>query len=234
MGDEEKNGLVTVRIAAIQMKLLHLQYRKKKITQDQMRSLSNIGKHRTNKEEIKRTWEAAYNCIDMVICLDHLHQLMIDIFETPELKPYLEEAMRKLVGQIKGLCEKWVYVRNKLGGHLDIGPAEVMCRSHKYEGVFCDDDLDLDIKIINMMLIVGAVNEARRKDDQIVSARDILGRDLVMTPETIAPEMAVFAKKLTEDWVQAFEYAEHFMKMLYTIGAPAKKSKYRWETLISD
>lgn len=206
---------LTHRIAAIQVKMLHLQFRMKKIYDDQKLLNSKLSNYKTPREIIKGMNNAVYSAIDMLITFEHMFQLVNDIFNTPELKQRLDQNTIQLLGNVRKIAQKWKHVRNKLGGHIDIEIAEKFCEDHNYFGVFISDDLEADIGMLNMLLIESAVNTSRIKSD-------IFGRELDLKNNGVGPEMKLFVETLNNDWNGVFSYFEPLMKFLYEVGKKEK------------
>jgi len=221
---------LTHRVAAIQVKMLHLQFRMKKIYEDQKLLHSKLPSFKTPREIIKGMNEAVYSAIDMLITFEHMFQLVNDIFDTAELKDRLDQGIIQLIGNVRKIAQKWKHVRNKLGGHIDIDVAENFCEKHNYFGVFISDDLEADIGMLNMLLIESAVNAVRSKSD-------IFGRDLDFKNNGVGPEIKLFVDTLNKDWNEVFSYFEPFMNFLYNAG---KKEKMQctdpkdWKGIVVD
>lgn len=206
---------LTHRVAAIQVKMFHIQFRMKKIYEDQKLLNSNLPNHKTPREIIKGMNNAAYSTIDMLITFEHMFQLVNDMFNTPELKQRLDRNTIQLLGNTRKIAQKWKHVRNKLGGHIDIEIAEKFCKDHNYFGVFLSDDLETDIGMLNMLLIESAVNTARIKSD-------IFGRELNLKSNGIESEIKLFVETLNNDWNAVFSYFEPLMQFLYEVGKKEK------------
>ncbi len=71
---------LTHRVAAIQVKMLHLQFRMKKIYEDQKLLNSKLPNFKIPREVIKGMNNAVYSAIDMLITFEHMFQLVNDIF----------------------------------------------------------------------------------------------------------------------------------------------------------
>jgi len=206
---------LTPRVAAIQVKMLHLQFRMKKIYEDQKLLNSKLPNFKTPREIIKGMNNAVYSAIDMLVTFEHMFQLVNDIFNTPELKQKLDQSTKQLLGNVRKIAQKWKHVRNKLGGHIDIEIAEDFCKDHNYFGVFLSDDLEADLSMLNMLLIERAVNTARIKSD-------IFGKDLDLKKNGVGPEIKLFVETLNNDWNAVFSYFEPLMKFLYKVGKKEK------------
>ena len=206
---------LTHRVAAIQMKMLHLQFRMKKIYEDQKLLNSKLPSFKTPREIIKGMNNAVYSAIDMLITFEHMFQLVNDIFNTLELKDRLDQNTIQLIGNVRKIAQKWKHVRNKLGGHIDLEIVEKFCEKHNYFGVFLSDDLEADIGMLNMLLIESAVNSVRNKSD-------IFGRDLDLKNNGPGPEIKLFVETLNKDWNEVFGYFKPLMKILYKLGKKEK------------
>ena len=160
-----KQSTLTSRVAAIEVKMLHLQFRMKKIYSDQEELNNKRLSFKTNREKIKGMINSAYSLIDMLITMEHTHQLTKDLFGTKELSQHFDKDMSNLIKNVRIISEKWKFVRNKLGGHIDIEMIEDMCNKHNFKGVFLSEDLESDLGILNMLLIENAVNMTRDRND---------------------------------------------------------------------
>ena len=109
---------LTSRVAAIQFKMLHIQYRVLKIAEDKERAVGAPPKN--PRERVKATKNAAYSFIDTMICMEHVVGLVDDIFATEELRQPMEREIYTVLNASKKAAEKWKPVRNRLGGHLSI------------------------------------------------------------------------------------------------------------------
>ena len=206
---------LTHRVAAIQVKMLHLQFRMKKIYEDQKLLNCKLSSLKTPRKIVKGMNNAVYSAIDMLITFEHMFQLVNDIFNTSELKDLLDESTIQLIGNVRKTAQKWKHVRNKLGGHVDIEIAEKFCEKHNYFGVFISNDLEADIGMLNILLIESAVNSVRDKSD-------IFGRELDIKNKGAGPEIKLFVETLNNDWNEVFSYFEPLMKFLYKHGKKEK------------
>lgn len=206
---------LTSRVASIEVKMLHLQFRMKKIYEDQKMLNRQMPQFKNNREIIKGMKNAAYNCIDMLVTMGNLYQLINDIFATPEIREKFDKDMCQLLNQTKKITQKWKPVRNKLGGHIDIEIVEQFCAQHNYKGVFISNDLELDMGALNILMIESAVNSAR-------NVSDIFGRDLNLKQNGIPQEIKLLVETLNKDWNTAFGYFEPMMEFLYKIGKEEK------------
>jgi len=208
------DSTLTYRVAAIQVKMLHLQYRMKKIFDDQSLLNEKANTYKNHREQIKIQINAAYSFIDMLVSMEHLHQLMDDIFATNELVEYFDEKTYKILNHTKKITQQWKFVRNKLDGHIDIESVASFCKRHNYKGVFISNDLEADLGVLNILLIESAVNSAR-------NLADIFGRDLDFKKNS-AKEIKVLVERLNKDWNDAFQYFKYFLEFMYKIGKKEK------------
>ena len=203
---------LTHKFAAIQIKAWHIQFRMRQIFRNQEKL--NEQSFSSNREKIKGIAPAIFNLIDMLVTLEYLQTLISDIFATPELKSVLNENDIKMLGKTKDLASRWMAVRNKLGGHIDIEIFEIACRKHKFRGALLSKDLETDMAIYNCLMLEAAVNETREKSD-------LFGRDLDFK-SNFSGEVSVLVEKLNHDWFQAFQYFEPLIKRIYEIGKKEK------------
>ena len=192
--------------------MLHLQFRMKKIYQDQ--KVLSEGQHRTNRDSIRGLLPAGYTFIDMLVSLEHASQLLRDIFATPELRVHCDRDTLEILNRARKTADKWRPVRNCLGGHIDIDIINDLCRRHGYLGVFLSDDLECDVAVMNMLLLESAVNSVRSKSD-------IIGRDLDMSRD-LASETKTLVEALNNDWQAVFGYFTPLMELMYRVGKQEK------------
>jgi len=199
---------LTARVAAIQVKMLHIQFRAKKISEDQQRLHNQT--YADNRDKIRGMRNAAYSAIDMMIAMEHIVGVINDIFATPELRCHFDRTTYEILNKSKKAAKRWKPVRNRVGGHLGIESVEQFCSHHNYKGVFISDDLETDSAVLDVLMIESALNDARR-------SCDIFGRNL-----QLMSEMKVFIEKLNEDWNTALEYFAPMMELMYTVGKAEK------------
>lgn len=210
---------LTTRFASIQVKLLHLHYRMKKIHEDQERLNEQVAT--TNREQIRGMLPSAYNFINMLISFEHVAELIKNIFETKEIFKNIEIRDIAILNKSKKVAEKWRPVRNKLGGHIDIKITDALCDRHGFRGVFLSDDLECDVSVLNFLLIESAMNSSRK-------ASDILGRDLDMR-SSLANEMKFLVDTINKDWYRIYLDFKPMIEMLYNIGKAEKVKNTRPE-----
>lgn len=221
---------ITTRIAAIQLKMLHLQFRMKKIFDDQKRLNESLPPNCPPREVIKRMNNAVYSAIDMIIVFEHMFKLANEIFNTQEIKNKFDMELTKIVGTVRSISHKWKPVRNKLGGHIDLAVAEEVCKKHGYAGVFISEDLEADLGVLNMLLIESAVNSVNNQSK-------IFDTPLDLKTNGIAVEIKRFVDTLNKDWHQVFSYFEPLMKYLYDVGKKEKMESTHpseWKGILKD
>ena len=206
--NDTQASTVTPRVAAAQFKMLHIHFRALKISEDQQRL--HVQDFAENRDKIKKMRNAAYNCIDMMICMEHIVGVINDILGTPELREKMNRDALKILNTSKKAAEKWKPVRNRVGGHLCIDAFESFCAQHNYHGVFLSDDLEADLGPLNMLAIGSAINDARR-------TCDIFKRDIDIMAET-----SLVIDQLDQDWTTALSYFEPISRFMYDIGKKEK------------
>ena len=102
---ESASTTLTTRFAAIQLKMLHLQFRMKKIHQDQQKALSEA-QHKTNRDRVRGLLPVAYNFIDMLVTFEHAAGLVRDIFATPELRVHFDKDTYEILNRTRKAAEK--------------------------------------------------------------------------------------------------------------------------------
>ena len=217
---------LTPRFAAIQLKMLHLQFRMKKIYEDQ-EQLSKK-KPKTNRDRIRIFLPAGYTCIDMLVSIEHVSQLVKDMFATPELRQHFDRATYIILNDTKRVAEKWKPVRNRLGGHIDIDVVQDLCSRHGFNGVSLSEDLECDVGVMNLLLLESAVNFAR-------ASSDILGRDLNMRND-LSGETKILVDAINKDWNTIFEYFKPLMELMYRVGKEEKKAntpQSQWRGIVT-
>lgn len=206
---------LTHRVAAILVKSFHLQYRMKKIFDDQELLFSKLQGVTRGRETIRIMGNAAYSTIDMITAFEHIFQLVNDMFCTREIKVKLDSEATTNLGKARKIAQKWKPVRNVLGGHIDIEIVESFYKKHNYVGIFISNDLEADISMLNMLLVESALNSARSKSD-------ILGRDLDFKNNGIPGEIKLLVDSLNKDWNEVFGCIDSSVKYLYKIGKAEK------------
>lgn len=217
---------LTPRFAAIQIKMLHLQFRMKKIYEDQEQLIKK--KPKDNRDIIRLYTSSTYSFIDMLVSFENVAELMSDMFSTPELREHFDKPTYKILNKTKKLAEKWRPVRNRLGGHIDIEVVEELCSKHNFNGVFLSDDLECDLGILNLLLLEAAINSARK-------STDIIGRDLDMR-KNLADETKILVDTINKDWNEVFGYFKPLMELMYQAGKEEKKANTNpenWRGLIT-
>ncbi len=205
---ETQTSTVTTRVAAAQFKILHIHFRALKIDEDQQRLHEQ--QFADNRDKVKKMRNAAYNCIDMMICMEHIVGAINDVLGTPELRVKMDREILKALNASKKAAEKWKPVRNRVGGHLCIDTFECFCAEHNYQGVFISDDIEADLGPLNMMAIGSAINGARK-------TCDIFKRDINIMTET-----KIVIDQLNEDWKTALSYFEPISQFMYDVGKKEK------------
>lgn len=205
------------------MKLFYLQYRALKIVNDQ-KSL-NKKDYLTARERLKGNKDSVFNTVDIIITMEYIIGLINDMFNTPELRDKFDEDMYKLLNKSKKAARRWKSVRNHIGGHLNITSIENICKKYNLKGVFLSEDIEADASLLNMLIIQGAVNAARKTED-------IFGRDI-----NLIEDAHLFNQKIDEDWGVALEFFEPSLKFLCKFGEEEKKkhtSPSTWKGIVYD
>lgn len=206
--NQTKASTLTARVAAVQFKMLHIHFRAIKIHEEQERL--NQQTFIDNRDKIKRMRNAAYSCIDMIISMEHIVEVINDLLATPELRNKFDRDVYVVLNASKKAAEQWKPVRNRIGGHVCIEAIEEFCDKHNYRGVFLSDDLETDLGPLNILAIESALNLARQ-------SCDIFKRDLCLMEE-----MQLFVERLNQDWGVALAYFEPTMEFLYRVGKTEK------------
>lgn len=218
-----QTSTLTTRVAAIEMKMLYLLHRARKIIKDQKELGTRHG--RGNREKIKEGRDGIFNTVDIIITMGYIFDLINEIFQTPELADKLNENIRKLLKNSRKAAARWISIRNKLGGHLDIGAIEDICRKYNFNGVFLSDDLDCDSAVLNMLMIEGAINQSP-------TLKDIFGREIEMLKDA-----DIFSRRVDEEWRIALEFFRPMLDFLYEVGKDEKKSNTSpstWKGIVVD
>ena len=218
---------LTPRFAAIQLKMLHLQFRMKKIDEDQERLSKK--KPKTNRDRIRMFLPAGYTCIDMLVSIEHVSQLIKDMFATQELRQHFDQATYSILNDTKRVAEKWRPVRNRLGGHIDIDVVQDLCLRHGFNGVFLSDDLECDVGVMNLLLLESAINTAR-------GSSDIFERDLDMRSD-LPGETKIVVDAINKDWNAIFEYFKPLMELMYRVGKEEKMAntpRSQWRGIVTE
>jgi hypothetical protein len=151
-----KLSTLTTRVAAIEMKMLYLQYRALKIIKDQ--KALEVEKISSNRDKIKQGRDSVFNTVDIIITMEYIVGLINDLFATPELRDKFDENIYKLLNRSKKAAVRWRSIRNHIGGHLNLEAIEDICIKYNFKGVFLSKDLDCDAAVLSILMIQGAIN----------------------------------------------------------------------------
>ena len=130
---QDKSSTLTSKVAALQFKMLHIQFRAVKISEDQSRL--NEVECTDNRDKIKKFRNAAYSTIDMIICMEHILGVLNDLLSMTELRSRMDLDLLKKDNESKKAAARWKPVRNNVGGHLSIDAFSEFCEQHNYKGV---------------------------------------------------------------------------------------------------
>ena len=216
---QQTTSTLTYDIAAIQVKLFHLWFRVKKISDDKeslkkkKSEASMKFKSEASMEFIYAAKYTVYTLIDQLITMEHIFELTRDIFKSIK-QDLLNKNDTTLLNKIKKATEKWHYVRNKLGGHIDSKMVEDMCKMYDFKGVFISEDHEADVTILNIMLIIQAINSTKE-------CKDIFGRCLDI--EKDFSDIRIVVDELNRDWDMVTNNSfDYLMCLLYKIGMAEK------------
>ena len=207
---ETRTSTVTPRVAAVQFKMLHIQFRALKIGED--RDRLHTQQFTDNRDKIKKMRNSAYSFIDTMICMEHIVGVINDILSTPELRDKMDRDILTVLNASKKAAAKWKPVRNRVGGHLCIDAFESFCADNNYHGVFLSEDLEADLGPLNMLAIGSAINDARKTCD--IFRRDINIMDMA--------DMKMVGDELTKDCKTALSYFDPVSRFMYHVGKKEK------------
>jgi len=115
---------LTTEISAIQIKVLYLHFKSVKINEDLTRINSLQFPDPSKPEAIKQKGEIAYDIIDIVALFENYNSLVGDIFKLKNIEQKLPISLKEELNTLKKVTSKWKYVRNKIGGHIDLEPIQ--------------------------------------------------------------------------------------------------------------
>lgn len=210
----EENTLFS-EISAIQIKLLFLHFKSVKIN-DNIRRINSVSFPEINSPDaIKTRGETAYDIIEIIALFESYNSLISDIYKYQNISKHLNFDLKTKLNKIKKATAKWKFVRNKIGGHLDIGPIQEFCDFNNYKGVFISNQLEADFKgVLILQMIESAINLTLNKSKLFQS-------ELKLTDFS---DLIKLIKKVNEDWSPCINLFSDFSKFLYTIG---KKDKLK-------
>lgn len=206
---------VISEISAIQVKLLYIHFKSVKINEDIQRTNSLTFSDLESPEAISRKGEIAYNLIDVIALFESYNSLIADIFQYPNIKKYLNAKLTSKLGDVQKRTAKWKYVRNKIGGHVDILPIQDFCKQYNYLGVFISNNLEADFKgVLILQMIESAINST-------LSKSKLFPNELLLTTPSDIERLIL---KVNEDWKPCINLFEYINKLFYRIG---RKDKLR-------
>ncbi len=213
---------LTTEISSIQIKLLFLHFKSVKINDDIRRIDSIPFKEEVSPERIQTKGEIAYNIIEIISIFENYNSLVSDIFNTARIRDKLTSEITKELSHIRHTTDKWKYVRNKIGGHVDLGPINEFCRDYNYKGVFVSNHLEADFKgVLILQMIEGAINSTIEKSK-------LFPNRLVLTKQE---DLKKLVDKLNSDWWPCIALAKSLSMFLYSIGKAEKMKEIRSEDI---
>lgn len=211
---EDNNSTLTSRVSAIQIKMLHIQYKMVKIFEDQ-KLLNNLDDFKNSRDKVKGFKNSTYSFIEMISTFEYIEGLMNDILQTKEINHKLDHKLKKLLKKIRSRASKWKPMRHKIGGHIDIEVLENLCEKNGYRGVFISDDLESDAALLNLLYIQESFNTGRQKSN-------LLDEDIDFKKFGLENELEKVTNLINDDWNFVFQYFEPMMIALYKIGKKEK------------
>lgn len=209
-----ENTLIS-EISAIQVKLLFLHFKSVKINDDIARINQTEFSSNSVADAIKKRGEMAYNIIDIVVLFESYNSLINNIYNYKKIAKHINSELRFKLGKIQKLTAKWKFVRNKIGGHVDIEPIQEFCDLYEYKGVFISNNLEADFKgILILQMIESAINSTLDKSN-------LFENKLVLTNKV---DLEKLISKINQDWKPCFDLFSDISKFLYKIG---KKDKLK-------
>ncbi|PCJ15142.1 MAG: hypothetical protein COB02_18290 [Candidatus Cloacimonadota bacterium] len=208
------SSTLTNRVAAIQIKMLHIQYKMVKTFEDQ-KALNSLNEFKNDRDKVKGLKNSTYSFIEMISTFEYIEGLMNDILQTKEINYKLDHKLKKQLKKVKSRASKWKPMRHKIGGHIDIKVLEDLCKKNGYKGVFISDDLYSDATILNLLYIQESFNAGRQKSN-------LLDEDIDFTKFGLANEIEKLVKLINDDWDFVFQYFNPMMEALYKMGKQEK------------
>ena len=202
----------TTDISSIQVKLLFLHFKSVKINSD-IRRIMDVSTDDSLSASIKFKGEIAYDIIDLVALFEGYHTIVGDVFECAQIKPHLTPNLKAALGTVQKKTSQWNHVRNKIGGHVDIGPIQEFCEQYKYRGVFISNDLEADFKgVLILQMIESAINST-------VTNSRLFDKKLVLTDPA---DLTRLIDKLNSDWKSCIDLFGALSTFLYEAGKQEK------------
>lgn len=210
----EESTLIS-EISAIQIKLLFLHFKSVKIN-DNIRRINAISFPDINSSDaIKTRGEIAYDLIEIIALFEIYNSLISDVYKYQNISKHLNTNIRTKLNKVKKTTAKWKFVRNKIGGHIDIEPIQEFCDFNNYKGVFISNQLEVDFKgILILQMIESAINLTLDKSNLFQSELKL----------TDIADLNKLIRKINDDWLPCINLFSDFSKFLYAVG---KKDKLK-------
>ena len=204
---------LTTEVSSIQIKVLYLHFRSVKINADIERINSTYQGNPKSAEAIEGKGEIAFDIVDIISLFENYNSLVNDIYKFESISRKLTSELRRELNDLRNATSKWKYIRNKIGGHLDIEPIQKFCLTYNYSGVFISNELEADFKgILLLQMIESAINST------LVKSKLFENQLTLTTPQ----DLNKLIVKLHSDWKLCFDIFHSLMRFLYSIGKDEK------------
>lgn len=164
-------------------------------------------------DAIKQKGEIAYDIIDIVALFENYNSLVADIFKLKLIEQKLPIILKEELNTLKKVTSKWRFVRNKIGGHIDLEPIQEFCATYNYNGVFISNHLEADFKGILLLQIIESALNMTLDNSKLFNSKLTLTNPL---------DLNKFVSKMNSDWWLCLKIFESLSKFLYDIGKKEK------------
>ena len=103
--------------------------------------------------------------------LEHMAGLVRDIFATPELRNRFDRDTYEILNRTRKAAERWLPVRNCLGGHIDIKIIDELCRSRAWMPVSQPQGCDITL-LLGLVQKIGQGTGATRSQRSTTAMTD--------------------------------------------------------------
>jgi len=206
---------LTVEVSGIKVKTMYLHCKLVKINDDFLRINEMKFNNPASPKAFSTYGERVYNVIDTITLFENYYSLCDEILKSQELGPLLPLDLSQYLKALRKKMSQWKHVRNKLGGHLNLGVIMELCEKNNYKGVFLSNHIIEDFKGVLLYKMLGeAVNNTLSKSKLFDSELEL----------TKPQDFNLFIGVFMNDFRFTLELLNRIFSFLYDIGRAEKIS----------
>lgn len=188
---------------------MYIHYKTRKINENIERINALTFEEPKSPEAFSKHGERMYDVIDVITLFENYHSLINDILKRKLLSSKLSPKAREELKEVRKITNKWKHVRNKIGGHLELGTIREFCEKYNYKGVFISDNLEADFKgVLLLMMVESAINSTNKKSH-------LFSKELQLTQSN---DLRLFITKFMADWAKCLFLFKTILEFLYGLG----------------